>query len=345
MSSAPVILRLGSIRYAQEAWANVEKKYNVLAIESDMTREKFLKELKEPNGRFSTIKVISRTYESIALTGRFDEEIANALPKSVKAVCHHGAGYDQIDVEPLRKLQIQVSHTPGAVDGPTATTHVFLLLGAMRNYSIGSHNLHHGLWPGNGSGATAPIGRDPSGTVVGIIGLGGIGRAIAQRLQPFGFKRIVYHNRERLDPKLEYGCEFVSFDELLKVSDVISISIPLNKSTHHMINKEVFEKMKDGVCLVNTARGAVINEADLIEALKSGKVRTAGLDVFEFEPEVPSELIKMPQVLDLPHMGTYTVEAVKGIEEKCICNVVSYLETGRVANLVFEEKDDDWVGK
>ncbi|CCF58046.1 hypothetical protein KAFR_0D03980 [Kazachstania africana CBS 2517] len=344
--SKPIVLRLGKITYAQKEWEEAKKVVEVLTVPESTTRNEFIRRLKDPNDKLSKISAIARTYESIAQTGRFDKEIAESLPNSCVAVCHTGAGYDQIDVQYFNERHIQVSHTPGFVDNATATTHVFLLLAAMRNFVWGARNLRAGKWTdGNGgqkAGADVDFGHDLEGKTIGIVGLGGIGRALLKKLKPFDFSRILYSNRRRLSANLENGAEFVDFETLLKESDIISISVPLNSETRHLFNKETFAKMKDGVVIVNTARGPVINESDLIDALKTCKVRAAGLDVFEFEPIVPQELLDMPQVVTIPHMGTYSVETRKSLEVHVIDNVVSAVTANKVVSCVPEIKNEKW---
>ncbi|CCD25743.1 glyoxylate reductase NDAI_0F04250 [Naumovozyma dairenensis CBS 421] len=339
----PVVLQLGKIMFGQQAWDDLRKIADVITLDRSTTREKFISGLKDPNNKLSQVQIIARTFHSVEQTGRFDEEIADAVPSSLIAICHTGAGYDQIDVKYFQKRHIQVSHVPNVVNNVTADTHVFLLLGALRNYSMGYRKLINNEWPVSPSGGGVPLGHDPEGKTVGVLGLGGIGRAVVHRLKPFGFKRFIYHNRHKLPGELENDCEYVSFEELLRQSDVLSINIPLGPSTRHIINDEAFEEMKTGVVIVNTARGAVIDEQALIKALKSGKVRSAGLDVFENEPEVPKELQDMPQVLGLPHMGTHCVETRKNMEDFVSANVESAITSGKVIAIVPEMKNDAWI--
>ncbi|SCU96664.1 LADA_0H02102g1_1 [Lachancea dasiensis] len=341
--SKPVVLRLGAIKYAQQAWEKLGQIAQVVTIDDATTRAEFLKACQDPSSDVSKTQIVARTFASVKNTGRFDAELATNLPGSVKAVCHNGAGYDQIDVSNFADKQIQVSNVPELVNNATADTHVFLLLGALRNFEYGHRLMLENKWPSAGAAAGAPIGNDPEGKTVGILGLGGIGRAIVDRLKPFGFKKFIYHNRNRLSPELENGCEYVSFEELLKTSDVVSINIPLNPKTRHIIDAAAIDKMKDGVVIVNTARGAVIDEPALIAALKSGKVRSAGLDVYENEPQVPQELLDLPNVCSVPHMGTHTVETVKKMEEFVVQNVESVIKTGKVLTIVPEMKSDIWV--
>ncbi|SCU99149.1 LAME_0G02014g1_1 [Lachancea meyersii CBS 8951] len=339
----PVVLRLGAIKYAQEAWERLGQIAQVVTVEDNSTRADFLKACQDSGSKISKTQVIARTFASVQNTGRFDAELAKALPESVAAVCHNGAGYDQIDVSEFAAKHIQVSNVPELVNNATADTHVYLLLGALRNFEDGHRRMLENKWPSSGAAAGAPIGHDPEGKTVGILGLGGIGRAIVERLKPFGFKRFVYHNRNRLAPELENGCEYVGFDELLKISDVVSINIPLNAKTRHIVDAKAIDMMKDGVVIVNTARGAVIDEQALIEALKLGKVRSAGLDVYEHEPQVPHELLNLPNVCGVPHMGTHTVETIKKMEEFVVQNVESVIKTGKVLTIVPELKSEAWI--
>lgn len=341
--SKPVVLRLGQVKYAQKAWEELSKIAHIIPLEPSTTRAQFLAQCQDLESPLSKVQVVTRTFPSVKNTGRFDAELAKALPESVVAVCHNGAGYDQIDPAAFAQRKIQISNVPELVNASTADTHVFLLLGALRNFEYGHRLMLEGKWPAGGPAAGAPVGNDPEGKVVGILGLGGIGRAIVERLKPFGFKKFIYHNRNQLPTELENGCEYVSFDELLSQSDVISINIPLNPQTKHKINQEAISKMKDGVVVVNTARGAVIDEKVFIEALKSGKIRSAGLDVYENEPNVPQELLDLPNVVGVPHMGTHTVETIKKMEEFVVENVKSVINSGKVLTIIPELKNESWV--
>lgn len=341
--SKPVVLRLGAVKYAQEAWEKLAKIADVVTIEDSTTRPEFLKMCQDPNSAVSKAQIVSRTFASVQQTGRFDKELAQKLPSSVVAVCHNGAGYDQIDTSDFADRKIQVSNVPELVNNATADTHVFLMLGALRNFEYGRRLMLENKWPSGGAAAGAPVGHDPEGKVVGVLGLGGIGRAIVERLKPFGFKKFIYHNRNRLSPELENGCEYVSFEQLLEQSDVVSINIPLNAKTRHIIDEAAISKMKDGVVIVNTARGAVIDEKALVAALKNGKVRSAGLDVYEHEPQVPQELLDLPNVCGVPHMGTHSVETIKIMEEFVVENVKSVINSGKVLSIVPEMKNDAWA--
>jgi len=263
-----------------------------------------------------------RHNDSANSIGVFNAEIINALPSSVKYICHNGAGYDQIDISASSARGIQVSHTPGAVDDATATTAMFLILSSLRQYYKAEVNARSGQWKAGLSPA-----HDPEGKTIGIIGMGGIGSVVAQRCLAFGMK-VIYHNRKPISPTPAFECEYVeSRDELLRRSDLVSLNLPLNEKTKESFGKAEFEKMKEGSILINTARGGVVDQEALIEALTNGKVSaqdiifhrtpwhvlnlrdlfqlfSAGLDVFPNEPEIDERLVKMDHITLLPHMGT-----------------------------------------
>ncbi|CAK9439717.1 uncharacterized protein LODBEIA_P38170 [Lodderomyces beijingensis] len=334
MPVKPKVLRVGKIEYAHEIWQKISSLVEVVDCES-ANREEFLQDLA---GKYKDVTNIVRTFASVAQTGRFDEELALHMPETLVSLSHTGAGYDQVDVEPFTKRGVQVSNVTVPVEAPTADTAVWLALSCLRNFQQGHELLMQGEWLKKKS-AGAKIGHSPEGKVVGIMGMGGIGKAIRDRLKPFGFEKIVYYNRNQLPADQEGGAEYVTKEELFKQADVIMISIPLNANTRHSINKESISQMKDGVILVNTARGAVIDESQLPELVKSGKIGAFGADVFEHEPQLAQELIELPNVVSLPHMGTYTYEATKNMEEWAAENVLSCLQTGKVKSIVSEQKN------
>lgn len=190
------------------------------------------------------------------------------------------------------------------MDGATADTAILLMLGALRLANVSMTALRQGQW----GSAPLPMAHDPQGKTLGILGMGNIGRAIASRARAFGMT-IQYHNRSRLAPEPEAGAAYVDFDTLLRTSDVLSLSLNLTKDTVHIIGKEELRKMKRGVTIVNTARGKLIDEAALVEALEDGdRIWSVGLDVFEEEPKVHPGLAKCERAFLLPHVGTMTME-------------------------------------
>lgn len=335
------VLRFGPVRFAEKAWDSFIDKYeNIKMVESPCTtREEFFHELE--SGLYKDVNFISRTYQSYEFTGLFDRELLELVVKytKVKAISHTGAGYDQVDAIACRDLGLQLSNVPGKVDDSTADTNVFLILACMRNFQMGHENLMKGKWPNDNKSAGTPYGHSLQGKTVGILGMGGIGRTIRDRLLGFGFKKIIYYNRSRLDVEMELGAEYcATIEELVKESDIISVNIPLNAETRHIINGDLISQMKDGVVIVNTARGPVIDEAALKPALISGKVFSLGTDVFENEPNVDMDLANLPNVVSLPHMGTHTEETLFSMEELVIQNVENFYKTGKVLTLVAELK-------
>ncbi|KAI6380286.1 hypothetical protein MCOR25_001713 [Pyricularia grisea] len=328
----PKVLLLGTIDHAEEAWANLSAKADIVTPTST-DRASFLAEC--ASGAFAGVVAAYRTFVSGRTTGRIDAELLAALPKTLRFVCHNGAGYDQIDVAACTAAGVRVSNTPSAVDDATADAAIFLVLGALRNFGPGMRSCRAGEWIGNPAPA---LGHDPRGKVLGILGMGGIGRNMAKKAAVFGMK-IRYYNRTRLSAELEAECgaEYVDFDTLLATSDVLSLNLPLNPKTRHTISHAEFAKMKPGVVVVNTARGAVMDEAALVAALDSGRVASAGLDVYEEEPKVHPGLLANHRCLLVPHMGTYTEETQTKMEEVAISNVVAAIEQGQLVTGVPEQ--------
>lgn len=206
-------------------------------------------------------------------------------------------------ISSLNFLGISVSNTPGAVDACTANTTIFLLLGALRRIHIPTIAIRSGQWRGQ-----MDLGHDPEDKILGILGMGGIGSAVARRARAFDFK-LQYHNRRPRPPDQNpFNATYVDFETLLSTSDVISVHLPLGDGTRGLIGKKEFGIMKQGVVIVNTSRGPIIDEKALVEAVQSGKVFGAGLDVYENEPEVSAALLENQNIVLLPHTGTATFE-------------------------------------
>ncbi|RAK91531.1 glyoxylate reductase [Aspergillus costaricaensis CBS 115574] len=331
----PKVLLLGDIIHAHKTWSSLSDIADLIRPTAT-NRTEFIQECQ--SGALDGVIAAYRTFDSVKITGLIDEELVNALPKSLVYLAHCGAGYDQIDPHACSARSptpIRISNVPTAVDDATADVNMFLIIGALRNFNAGMHALREGKWRGQ----PAPrLGHDPQGKVLGILGMGGIGRNLKKKAEAFGMQ-VIYHNRRKLSEELADGARYVSFDELLAESDVVSLNLPLNKHTRHIISTAEFAKMKDGVVVVNTARGAVMDEEALVQALDSGKVYSAGLDVFEEEPTVHPGLVRNPNVLLVPHMGTWTVETQTGMEEWAIENVRMALETGKLKSPIPEQAD------
>lgn len=330
-STRQKILFLDNVVDAKDELAKLREKADVVTVKDGTTRETFLKDLKN---NYQDINAIFRTFISVKKTGRFDEELAQALPESCKAVCHYGAGYDQIDVPFFTERGIQVSNVQSMADESTALTNLYLIIGTLRNFGDGALNLQKGQWLKG-----VALGNDISGKTLGILGMGGIGREIRDFVAPLGFDKVLYYNRNRLSPELEKESIYCdSVEELFSKSDVISINVPLSAATKHLVNPESISKMKDGVIIVNTARGPVCDEKALVDGLNSGKIGGVGLDVFEREPAVEEGLLKHPRTLLLPHMGTWTHETHYKMEKAVLENLESFVDTGKVTTIVPEQK-------
>ncbi|WVQ86090.1 hypothetical protein IAT38_008258 [Cryptococcus sp. DSM 104549] len=303
----------------------------VLELESK-TRDAFFQDV-SPGGKYANIVGIYRHNDSVAAVGLFDKEFIDKLPKSVKYICHNGAGYDQIDVDAATARGIQVSHTPQAVDAATATVGAFLAISAVRQFWKAETNVRAGKW----KAGLVPA-RDPEEKTLGIVGMGGIGSALARRLIAFDMK-VIYYNRRPISPEPDFPCTYVSsLDELLQQADVVSLNLPLNEKTKGSFGKREFGLMKDGSVLVNTARGAVVDEEAFIEALESGKLSSAGIDVFPDEPNVNPKLIAMDNITLLPHMGTETRDSQKKMEILVLDNLISALSGKGLLTQVAEQK-------
>jgi len=209
------------------------------------------------------------------------------------------------------------------------------MIGALRHAYPTQVALRAGQWRGHGMS----LGRDPEGKVLGILGMGSIGQAIAKRAVAFDMS-IIYHNRHPVAPEIEtkFNAKFVTLDELLASSDVISLSVAYTPEAYHMLGKDEFAKMKKGVTIVNTARGQMIDEEALIEALDSGKVWGAGLDVFEGEPEVNPKLLKDERVFLAPHLGAGTIDTYLKMEKAAFHNIESALTNGVLISIIPEQK-------
>jgi len=324
-------LLIGKITHARKQWEELSSIAQLKEYGTG-TREEFISNCKA--GKYNDVVVIYRSNESTSVTGPFDKELVSLLPSSLKYICHNGAGYDNIDVHACSSKGISIASTPVAVNNATADVAVFLMIGALRQAYIPLAAIRQGQWRGKQFG----LGRDPKNKVLGILGMGGIGREVAVRAKAFGMK-IQYHNRSRLPPDQAEGATYVSFDELLAQADVLSLNLSLNQSTRHIIGAPEFSKMKDGVVIVNTARGALIDEKALVEALDSGKVLSAGLDVYEQEPKVEAGLLENPKVFLLPHIGTATWETQKDMELLVLENLRLAVTEGKLVTPIPEQKD------
>ncbi|KIW23898.1 uncharacterized protein PV07_12061 [Cladophialophora immunda] len=333
MGTKPKALLLGKLDHAQETWNGLSPIAELVTSRA-RSRAEFIDECIR-GAHDGVVAICDRAPSSFAATGRYDAELIAALPSTVRFICHNGAGYDSIDVPACTARGILVSHCPKVVDDATADTAMFLILAALRGFNNGILAIRAGVW--KSPVPPPPLGHDPQGKTLGILGLGGIGRNLKRKAEVFGMK-ILYHNRTKPgDETMADGAEYVGFDDLLARSDVLSLNLPLNPKTRNIISTNEFNKMKKGIIIVNTARGGVMDEEALVEAINSGRVLSVGLDVYQQEPNIHPGLVSNPHVCLLPHMGTSTVETKTKMEECTIGNVRAALEKGTLNTVVPEQ--------
>lgn len=254
-----------------------------------------------------------------------DKEIINA-GKNLKLISNYGVGYNNIDIRYAREKGIAVTNTPEAVNNPTAELTLALMLSAARRVS--ECNLRIRTEKENMWGTMRNLGFGLEGKTLGIIGMGKIGKNVARKAEAFGMN-IIYHNSHTEVP----GYCRTDLDRLLKESDFISLHTPLTAATRHLIGERELSLMKPSAILVNTARGAVIHETALADALKNGTIAGAALDVFEDEPSVTEALYELDNVVMTPHIGTGTIDARIAMGREAIDNIRHFL-AGMPTNVV-----------
>lgn len=255
-------------------------------------------------------------------------EIMAALP-NLKLISCYGVGYDAINAQEAVRRGIMVTHTPNVLNEEVATTAVMLMLACHRELLRDDGYVRSGEWEAKGN---APLTRSADNQTVGILGLGRIGQAIADKLGPWK-PTILYHTRSKKDVPYTYCADLV---EMAKASDVLICITPGGAGTRHLVNAKVLEALGPQGTLINVARGSVVDEAALIDALEAGKLGWAGLDVFEAEPHVPEALRKMSNVVLLPHVGSATVETRAAMGKLTVDNLLQHLEDGTVLTPVPE---------
>jgi glyoxylate reductase len=252
----------------------------------------------------------------IVANERVDEATLDLLP-SLRLVANFSVGYDQIDVAACRARGIAVTNTPGVLDAATADLAFALVLATRRRVVEGDDLIRSARWVSRWSQPPF-LGRNVSGSTLGIVGLGRIGGALARRARGFDM-RVLYHQRTRVEePSLEYR----ALDDLLREADVVSIHAPLTPETEKLISRERLALLRDGATLVNTARGGLVDEEALIDELISGRI-SAGLDVFVHEPAVPEALLGLPNVVLTPHLGSGTVETRTAMTRLVVDNLLA----------------------
>jgi glyoxylate reductase len=270
------------------------------------------------------------------LTDQIDADLLAAAGPRLKLIANFGNGVDHIDLKAARAKGIIVTNTPGVLTQDAADMAMALLLSVPRRVVEGERLVRTGHWAG--WSPTSMLGHRIHGKTLGIIGMGRIGQAIALRARGFGLA-IRYHNRHRLPDVVERAVDATfdaDLDDLLGISDFVSINCPHNDETHNLIDAARLSRMKPTACLINVARGEIVDEDALIAALEQGRVAGAGLDVYAHEPAVDSRLLALSNVVLLPHMASATIEAREATGEKVITNIRMWADGHRPPDQVLE---------
>ena len=256
-------------------------------------------------------------------TEKLTAEVIQQLPDSIRAICSFSVGYDHIDLDAAKARDIIVTNTPEVLSDATAEIAMLCLLGAARRAYEGEHEIRTETWAD--WSATYQLGIQVTGKRLGILGAGRVGQIMAKRARGFDME-IHYYNRNRLPAELEAGAIYhESVEALLPHCDFLSIHCPATPETHHLINAERIALLPDGAIVVNTARGAVIDDNALIDALRSGKLFAAGLDVFNNEPNIDPRYKELPNTFLLPHIGSATRETRDAMGFRALDNLDAIL--------------------
>ena len=266
-----------------------------------------------------------------SLTDKMDKETIDKLPNTVKIISNFAVGFGNIDLEAAKKRGIAVTNTPEVLSDATAEIGILLILGACRRAAEGIESAREGGWKWS---ADYLIGKQLTGTRLGILGMGRIGQKIGKVAKSLGMV-IHYHNRSKLDSGKENGAIYhKTLESLMSVSDVLSVCCPASKETINLINKKTISLLPDGAIVTNVARGDIVDDDALIEALDSKKVSAVGLDVYKNEPKLNPGYLKHSRAFVLPHLGSATFETRTAMANLAIDNISEFFQTGSCKNKV-----------
>lgn len=291
-------------------------------------------ELAVPNAPLSYEETLKRVPDYDAyfiLSNKGDKAILDA-GKKLMVVANFGVGYDNIDWKYATEKGIAVVNTPTQVTDATAEHTVALMLSVMRGITRYDREVRSDVW-------NSPMFSDRNceitGRTLGIVGFGRIGRQVCKKARGLGME-VVYYDKFRAEPDVEreYGATYMEFEEVLKTADCVTLHMPYLPENRHLFNADTFKKMKKDAYLINCARGPIVNEADLAAALKGGEIKGAGLDVFEFEPDVFPELKKLDNIVLTPHAASSTMKARTGMVREALSGIVGVLEGEKPYNVV-----------
>ncbi len=299
----------------RDGFAELERRFEVIHPVSghNFTREELRRLLPEADGMISFFAI------------RTDREMIDWGGDRLRIISNFGVGYDNIDVDYAASKGIVVANTPDPVTEPTAEMAMALMLDVARNVTICYRKIREGRISWN---ILSNMGLTLEGKRLGIIGMGRIGKALARRARAFGME-IVYNNRNRLPEETEalYGARYLPFDELISDSDVISLNAPCTDQTRHIIGKEEFLRMKPTAILINTARGPLVDEKALIEALREGRIFGAGVDVYENgDGKIDPAMSELDNIVMTPHTGTQTSDTRNAMARYASQNIINFFD-------------------
>ena len=266
-----------------------------------------------------------------SLTEKMDEETINKLPETIKIISNFAVGFGNIDLEAAKKRKIVVTNTPDVLTDATAEIAMLLILGAARRAAEGIEYARNSNWKWS---ADFLIGKQLTGARLGILGMGRIGRAVAKLARPFGMK-IHYHNRSQLNSNLEEGAVYhENIKSLFSVSDILAINCPATKETVNIINKKTLEYFPTGAIITNSARGDMIDDEAMLDALDRRKIYAVGLDVYKGEPNLNPGYLKHKSAFILPHLGSATKDTRTAMGNLAVDNISELFKTGNCVNKV-----------
>ena len=303
-------------RLHKSALDELEKKCNVFLHNGKIPipKRNLINKIKDMDG------LICHPYDTI------DKKVIKSA-KNLKVISTFSVGFDHIDIDFAKSLGIKIGYTPEVLTNATAELTIGLILDILRRISEGDRIIRNKKWNVI-FGAYDYTGTEVSGKTIGIIGMGRIGREVAKKANGLGMN-VIYHNRKPVSKSIEreLKAKYVSESVLYKKSDVISLHVPYNKDTHHLMNSKIFKKMKKTSFLINTSRGKIVNEKQLVTALKTKEIQGAGMDVYESEPvHRDSLLLKLENVVLAPHVGSSTNETRRKMSDITVKNLVFALE-------------------
>jgi len=266
-----------------------------------------------------------------SLTEKMDEDTINKLPNTIKVISNFAVGFGNIDLEAAKKRGIAVTNTPDVLTDATAEIAMLLILGAARRAPEGIEHAKNSDWKWS---ADFLIGKQLTGARLGILGMGRIGRAVAKLSRPFGME-IHYHNRSKLTPELEEGAIYhENIKSLFSISDILAINCPATKETVNIINKETLEYFPTGAIITNSARGDMIDDEAMLNALDRRKIYAVGLDVYKGEPNLNPGYLKHKSAFILPHLGSSTKQTRTAMGDLAVDNIDEFFKAGNCKNKV-----------